>query len=330
MDAIHIIIIVVSIILAFAIGANNETYATIVGIKSMSVRTAVIFGAIITIIGGYFLSKNVGHTLREDISPDLFKTDYNMMLICIYAAMSVCLILVSIFGLPISSTESMVGAILGLSFAQKYEIVWGWSGMGKILFAWFISPMLGFVISYIFMKFVNMIYIKTVKGLRGLEKSNAISRLLLLAMIIWTGLSRAGNDINNAIAPIVYLFDDPNRSFYYQNLPMLFGGIALGLGLILIGHRVLKTLGNDVVELTPESAFVTEGSAALIVFVAVILGIPISGTNVLIATFIGAGLGIRKPINLKTFKIILFFIVLTPIISGGSAVICYYSIRGLF
>ena len=330
LDTIAIIIIIVSIILAFAIGANNETYASIVGVKSMSVRSAVIFGAIITVIGGYFLSKNVGKTLREDISPDLFDTNYNLMLICIYVAMAVCLIIASVFGLPISSTEAMIGSILSLSFVQGYKVVWGWEGMGQIFLAWVISPVLGVLFSFLLMKFVNMILGKTVKGFSDLEKSNSIFQLLLLAMVIWTGLSRAGNDINNAIAPIVYLFADESKSIYYQNLPMLFGGLGLGAGLIIIGGRVLKTLGNDVVELTPESAFVTEGSAAVIIFIAVLLGIPVSGTFVLISSFLGAGIGMKKPINLKTLKTIVLWIFLTPLLSGTSSIICYYSFRGFF
>ena len=111
---------------------------------------------------------------------------------------------------------------------------------------------------------------------------------------------------------------------------MLFGGLGLGAGLIIIGGRVLKTLGNDVVELTPESAFVTEGSAAVIIFIAVLLGIPVSGTFVLISSFLGAGIGMKKPINLKTLKTIVLWIFLTPLLSGTSSIICYYSFRGFF
>jgi len=118
--------------------------------------------------------------------------------------------------------------------------------------------------------------------------------------------------------------------YWFERLPLLIGGIGLGLGLIIIGWRVLKTLGNDVVELTPESAFVTQGSTALIVFLAVIIGIPVSGTMVLVSAFIGAGVGMKKPINLKTLRMIAIFIVLTPVISGICAIGCFYAIRGFF
>ncbi|NHJ49256.1 MAG: inorganic phosphate transporter [Asgard group archaeon] len=335
-----IVLGVISFLLAFAIGSNDETFASVVGVKRLSVRTAVLMGAIIAIIGGFLLSDAVGKTLRDDISPQLFNTDYNIdqdpILISIYVAMAISLILASVFGLPISSTEALVGSILGLSIALGNPINWKWSGMAKVLTTWITSPIIGFTISFLIMKLVRYILGKTVTSFRKHERANSVFGILLLVMVVWTGLSRAGNDINNAIAPIVPLFDRGEdlsvwtRAFWIDRMPLLIGGIGLGLGLIVIGWRVLKTLGNEVVELTPESAFVTEGSAAIVVFFAVIIGIPVSGTMVLVSSFLGAGVGMNKPIKMKTVWMILLFIVLTPIISGLMAVGCYYSIRWLF
>ena len=328
--AMLIVLVVISLLLAFAIGANDETFASVVGVKRLSVRTAVLMGAVIALIGGFFLSDQVGKTLRNDISP-IFEDTANQypILISIYVAMAISLILASVFGLPISSTEALVGAIIGLSFALGHKINWTMTGMGKVLLTWLISPIIGFTISFLIMKFIRVILAKTVKSFRQHESANNVFGVLLLVMVVWTGLSRAGNDINNAIAPIVPLFQGQG-GFWYERLPLLIGGVGLGLGLIIIGWRVLKTLGNDVVELTPESAFVTEGSAAVVVFLAVIIGIPVSGTMVLVSSFMGAGVGMKKPLNYKTVRMIVLFVVLTPIISGLIAIGCFYAIRGLF
>jgi len=332
-DIILIVIVIVSLLLAFAIGSNDETFSSVVGVKRLSVRTAVFMGAAIAIIGGFFLSENVGETLRNNISPDL-PMQSDPVLISIYVAMAISLILASAFGLPISSTEALVGAILGLSFAQGYKVEWGWSGMGRVLTTWVISPILGFTIAFLIMRLVRFVLARTVKSLRQHETANSIFGVLLLLMVVWTGLSRAGNDINNAIAPIVPLFSDTGRTgiadYWYSRIPLLIGGAGLGLGLIVIGWKVLKTLGNEVVELTPESAFVTEGSAALVVFTAVMLGIPVSGTMVLVSSFLGAGVGMNKPINFKTIRMVVLFVFLTPVISGICAIACYYGIRWLF
>ncbi|MHA1739145.1 MAG: inorganic phosphate transporter [Candidatus Heimdallarchaeota archaeon] len=325
--ALMIVFVVISLLLAFAIGSNDETFASVVGVKRLSVRTAVFMGAAIAIVGGFLLSENVGKTLRDDISPDL-NISSSPVLISIYVAMAISLILASVFGLPISSTEALVGAILGISFALGKKIDWGWGGMGKVLTTWVISPIIGFTISFLIMRLVRYILSKTVRSFRQHERANNLFGYLLLLMVVWTGLSRAGNDINNAIAPIVPLF--AGQGEWYARLPLLIGGIGLGAGLIIIGWRVLKTLGNDVVELTPESAFVTEGSAAVVVFTAVLIGIPVSGTMVLVSSFFGAGVGMNKPINYKTMRMIIIFVVLTPIISGLIAAGTYFVIRGLF
>ncbi|MHA1212516.1 MAG: inorganic phosphate transporter [Candidatus Heimdallarchaeota archaeon] len=327
-ETIFIVIVIISVLLAFAIGANDETFASVVGVKRLSVRTAVLFGAAIALIGGIFLSKNVGETLREDISS--LDMSSNLVLISIYVAMAVSLILASFFGLPISSTEAMVGAIIGISIATGSKIHWDWNGMGHVLATWFISPALGFSISFGVMKLINFVLKRSIKSFRGTERANTAFGYLLLAMVVLTGLSRAGNDINNAIAPIVPFFtQNPDGAWLYQKLPFILGGLGLGAGLIIIGWRVLKTLGNDVVELTPESAFVTEGVAAFIVFIAVFLGIPVSGTLTLVSCFLGAGVGMKKAINYKTLRMIVIFIFLTPLISGLCAVGCYFALRGV-
>lgn len=336
-ETLTIVLGIIAVLLAFAIGSNDETFASVVGVKRLSVKTAVIMGAIIAVIGGFLLSERVGETLRDDISPSLFGgADQTPILISIYVAMAISLVLASVFGLPISSTEALVGAIIGLSLAKGDKIVWGMQGMGKVLLTWTISPIIGFTISFLIMKLVNRILGKTVTSFRKHDKANNIFGVLLLGMVVLTGLSRAGNDINNAIAPIVPLFELNGdftfwtAGYWFERLPLLIGGIGLGLGLIIIGWRVLKTLGNDVVELTPESAFVTEGSAAIIVFLAVIIGIPVSGTMVLVSAFIGAGVGMKKPINFKTLRMIAIFVVLTPVISCICAIGCFYAIRGFF
>ena len=115
--ALMIVFIVISLLLAFAIGSNDETFASVVGVKRLSVRTAVIMGAVIAIIGGFLLSDNVGKTLREDISPTLEMTN-TPILISIYVAMAISLILASVFGLPISSTVEQIASPPGTSWEK--------------------------------------------------------------------------------------------------------------------------------------------------------------------------------------------------------------------
>ena len=130
----------------------------------------------------------------------------------------------------------MVGSILGLTIARGESIIWGWEGMGHIFFTWAISPILGFIGSFLLMKLMNKILSRTVRGLSGLETSNSISGTLLLIMVVIAGFSRAGNDISNAIAPIYPLFQNSEASIFYQRIPMLLGGVGYLIG-HLLGRR---------------------------------------------------------------------------------------------
>ena len=324
-----IIMVIAAIVLSFAIGTNDETFAPVVGVKRLSVKTAVILGAVVAVVGSFVLAPNVSDTLNNDVSTLQISAE-PLLIFALFASMAVCLILASVFGLPISSTEAMIGSIIGLTLISYEKIIWRWDGMGHIFFTWIFSPILGFVSSLFLMKLTHKILSKRVKGFRNLETSNAISGSFLLIMVIVAGFSRAGNDISNAIAPIYPLFQESGSSIFYQRLPMLIGGAGLGLGLIVIGWRVLKNLGNNVVELTPESAFIVQTTSAIITLVATILGIPVSGTMILVASFIGAGYGSKKPVNLKSVRVITLFIFLTPIFSGVCAIGFYYILRGVF
>jgi phosphate/sulfate permease len=320
--------IVISFLLAFAIGANDETYASIVGIKRLSVKAAVILGAIVAVIGSFLFAPRICETLQNDVTS--LNITKSQVVFAILLAMATSLLLASIFGLPISSTEAMIGAILGVTIIQKEQIYWQFAGLGKIIFTWLVSPIIGFISSFLLMKLMNKVLTKKVTGLEAYDKWDEFFGSAVFVMVIIIGLSRSGNDLCNAIVPIVPFFQKAGANILYQRLPMIIGGIALGGGLILIGRRVLKTLGNEVVKITPETGFITQTTTALIIFISVFLGIPISGTMILVSSVVGAGMGANNPVNFASVKMIALFVLLTPIISGGAAIGYYYLLGAFF
>jgi phosphate/sulfate permease len=318
----------IAMLLAFAIGSNSETLAPVVGIKRISVNVAVAIGAIIAVIGSFLFAPRICETLQNDIST--LNIAENQIIIAILLAMATSLILASLFGLPISATQAIIGSILALTIVKQEKIIWGFNGLGKILLAWIISILIGLTFSYLLMKLVKKIMSKKIEGLRDYENSNEVFGSSVFLMVIIIGISKFANDVSNAIAPIVPLFQKEGTSIFYQRLPMILGGVAIGLGLIFVGRRVLNTLGNEVVKLTPETGFVTQTASALILFLAAFLAIPISGTMVLISSFVGAGLGGKQPVNFAGVKLIALFLVLTPVIGGLLAIGYYYAIGWLF
>ncbi|MHA2365714.1 MAG: inorganic phosphate transporter [Candidatus Hodarchaeales archaeon] len=90
----------------------------------------------------------------------------------------------------------------------------------------------------------------------------------------------------------------------------------MAVGLILLARRVLKTLGNEIVELTPSKALAVQISTAVITFTGANLGIPLSGTHILVAAFIGVAISSRSRVNMKVVGKIGASAISTPVIGA--------------
>ncbi|MDH5401939.1 MAG: inorganic phosphate transporter [Candidatus Heimdallarchaeota archaeon] len=304
----------VAMLLAIGIGANDETFAPLTGSKRLTVNQAVVMGGSIVIIGAVILGFKVAKTVGSGITSTIFDT--NQILVILFSV-SIALILGSWKGLPLSTTHAMVGAtialtiIIGKADTVNVEVVY------KILASWIISPVIGFVGSFLVMKGILRLKRWYIKGLDDVDRLETYFSYGLLIAVSVTAFSRGGNDVSNAVAPILpsYILLYGERSLMAR-IPLFLGGICMAIGLIVIGRRVLKTLGNDIVELSPTTALSVQSSTAIVTFVAAFIGIPISGTHVLVSSFVGTGIAAKSNVNMNTVKKIAVSAVFTPIFSG--------------
>jgi PiT family inorganic phosphate transporter len=111
-------------------------------------------------------------------------------------------------------------------------------------------------------------------------------------------------------------------------MPLLIGGVGMALGLIIVGRKVIKTLATEVVTLSPSSALAASVSVALIMFVGTLLGLPLSGTHVLVAALIAVGWVSATPVQMKQVKDILISWIITVPISAILGVVVLWAIHG--
>ncbi len=315
----------VSLILAIAIGANDETFAPVTGAKLLSVNKAVVMGALIVVVGavtyGYKIAKEVGTGLTGG-------TIELPQILTILLSVAILLVLGSWKGLPLSTTHTMVGSTVALAvILGNYDSI-DIPKIGRIVISWFISPLLGFLGSYGIMKLIIRFKKNYIKGLDDVDRLETLfSRGLIVAVII-TAFSRGANDVSNAVAPLmssyILLATETNTPFI-DRVPLFLAGICMGIGLILIGRRVLKTLGNDVVELSPTTAVSVQVSTAVITFLAASIQIPISGTHVLVAAFVGTGFASGSKVNMNSVKRIAISAIITPFAAALSTIIVWYA-----
>jgi PiT family inorganic phosphate transporter len=110
-----IIFLIISIIISFGIGANDETMATLYGSKTLSMKELLILATIFAILGATLLGNNVSETVGKDL---LAIEVTNSIVLTILISTSIWLIVSSAFGLPISTTHATIGAIIGIGFLK--------------------------------------------------------------------------------------------------------------------------------------------------------------------------------------------------------------------
>jgi len=335
------VLLVISFLVAFAIGSNDEAMAPAVGARVFTVNVAVAIGGLITVLGAVTLGGNVSEKVGSDLVGGLTLT--TEMVFAILISMAIWLLIASATkGLPISTTQCIVGSVIGVAI---FAPVIGYAGWGaeaidwfvvlEVFAGWIISPVIGFFIAAGVFAVVRRIQ-KRAKGLSGLERQERLASYGLAAFLVWTSLSRGGNDVANAIAPIVVLPDfQGTLDFGSINLPivllpLLIGGIGMALGLIIVGRKVIRTLATEVVTLSPSSALSASVSVALIMFVGTILGLPLSGTHVLVAALIAVGWVSETPVQMKQVKDILVSWIITVPISAILGIVVLTVIQGSF
>jgi len=304
---------------AFTIGANDETMSPSVGAGLLSLSAAVFVGGVFNFIGVFFLGESVSKTVGNSFATQPLTLT---MVFVILISMAIWLLIVSLKGIPISSTQSVVGSVLGVVLLGGA----GW-GIGSINFdtlfmvvsSWVISPLFGLIGGYSCYWGIKELRarVKT-KGYDDYEKQEKIASYALALFLIFTVFSRSGNDVAKAIGPLMV-----EGLFLYNPFPALFaGGLGMCLGVIVLGRRVVKKLATDIVALSPSSALAASISVSIIMFVGTWMGIPLSGSHILVAAFIGVGFVERESVDKDSLKEIgISWIITTPISAIFSAVI---------
>jgi len=145
--------------------------------------------------------------------------------------------------------------------------------------------------------------------------------------------AHGGNDVSNAIGPLIalYVIYSDNSVKQQTQTPLwllLYGGVGICAGLWVWGRRVIKTMGQELTELTPSRGFAIELMSAMTVLVASNLGLPVSTTHCKVGAVVSVGwVRSRQAVDWKIFRnIVLAWFVTVPI-SGGLAAIMFALLR---
>ena len=329
--------------LGWSLGANDAAniFGTAVGSKMIRFRTAALVASIFVIIGATLQGGGTTQTLRQLGSVNALPGAFTVAL-----AAAIVVFLMTKALLPVSTTQAIVGAIIGWNlFTGNSTDV---KTLTTILTTWVVSPVIGAIFSALF-------YIL----LRALLKKLQLHLIVLDVFIKWAliivgafgAYSLGANNIANVMG--VFAASAPDvvidmGLFRLDGLQVLFllGGIAIALGIITYSKGLMMQVGNGIMALSAEAAIVAVFSQAVVLFIfsstafsEFLQGIglppiplvPVSSSQVIVGSIIGIGMikGVNE-IKFKTIKGILYGWVLTPIAAGFLSFFALFFMKNLF
>ncbi len=325
-----IVLIILAISLAFAIGANDETLSSLVGAGVLKFKAALLIGGIAVGAGMFsfsfsFVAKTVGSDL---LGEGLTYTTF--MLLTVLISSIIWLVIGSFAGIPLSSTHSLIGSIVGVVIVYSFlqggvnpETAFNWVKLGNVVLGWFISPVFGLIITYMLFKIIAKTYLSKLKGLNQIEKSEKNFKWLLLITVIFAEIWVGANS-GEALGILYGLLDNGSLNMGQYLFYAFICGIASCIGIYFAARYVIRNLASQMIDSRPSEGLIIQLSTALILMVATLLSLPISHSHVIVFCIIGMGLAQKKEVDYKGLGKMGIYWVLTFPIAAALAGLLYF------
>ena len=321
-DLLLIILIVMAVALAFSIGANDETLASLIGAGVLKFRIALIIGG--TAIGAGMLLFSGGfvpETVGKSLLGEGLKGEYtNIMLLTVLISSIIWLVVGSFAGIPLSSTHSLIGSIVGV--VVVYAIFQGgvdlgtafnYTKLGSVVLSWFISPISGLLITYILFKISAKFLLSRLRGLNQIEKSEKTFKWFLFIAVLFAEIWVGANS-GEALGILLGLRENSSITNGQYITFAIFCGIFAFVGIYFAARYVIRNLASYMIDTRPSEGFIIQMSSAIILMVATLFALPISHSHVIVFCIIGMSIAQKKEIDLKGLgKMGLYWVLTFPI-----------------
>lgn len=295
--------------MGWALGTNHvaNIFGTAVSSFMVRYRTAVLLAAVFVLLGALY----GGRAGIETLSGLTSQTGNTAFIISVAAGMSVTLM--TILKLPVSTSEGVIGAILGIGLVNRH-IQPGL--LTKVFICWVTTPLGASLISIILYIILSRIIRK--KELHFLVYDRLMRNLLILSGI-YGAYALGANNVAN-VTGVFY-----KSGLLNINQTLLIGGVSIGLGALTANKGVIYTIGRKIIPVDAFSAFIAVLAHSITLHIYAHIGVPVSSSHAIVGAVFGIGLikGI-KTVNKKTLLKILSGWFLTPFISMSFCLILYF------
>ena len=282
-----IVIIVMTLIFDFINGFHDSanSIATVVSTKVLSPFSAVLMAAFFNFIAYLVFELKVATTMGKGVvNPDVI--NLTVIAAALFAAITWNL-LTWWWGLPSSSSHTLVGGLVGSAVAKAGFGSVVLSGVMKIVIFIAVAPLLGMVISFI----ISAIVINISKRANPNKVDKYFRRLQLLSAAAFS-LGHGGNDAQKSVGIIWVAMIVTGHVTKTDAVPewiVLACYAAIALGTMFGGWRIVRTMGQRITKLKPFEGFCAETAGAATLIGATELGIPVSTTHTITGAIIGVG-----------------------------------------
>lgn len=292
------------LLLGTGLGANDagNVFGTAVGSRMVPFRTAAVLGAVCVLLGAV-LQGHHGIATLEGLTTQSSRT----AAVVLYGA-GLTVALMTLLKLPTSTSQAVVGAIIGVGAVQNQVNI---GGLGKVVLCWVTTPV-GAVLFYLLF---DRLCRWTVRRFQlSVMSLDWMLRMGLVVVGSYGAYALGANNVANVAAVFV-------GAGLLSPLPAAcLGGLSIALGVLLLSRPVMMTVGTGIVKMDAFSAFVAVLSQAVTVHIYAMIGVPVSSSQAIVGAVLGIGLvkGMQV-IRYRVLRNIVIGWLCTPVFAGLAA-----------
>jgi len=331
MDTIFILtILVVVFALAFDfINGFHDTanaIATSVSTRALKPRVAVLMAAIMNFVGALTFT-GVAKTITKDIVDPFTLQNGSLIILAALLSAIIWNLVTWYFGIPSSSSHTLIGSIAGAAVSSAGFAVLNWEGFIKIIQALLISPFLALAIGFLMMSLFKVLF----KG-GSLYGTNKRFRIFQIGTAALQSFTHGTNDAQKAmgIITMALIAAEWQSNDDIQLWVRIAAATAMGVGTSIGGYKIIKTVGGKIMKIRPINGAAADLSSAMIIFGATTIHLPVSTTHVISSAIMGVGAAQRvKGVKWGVAKkIVITWVITLPISAIMAGVI--FQVLNLF
>lgn len=280
-----IFVIILALIFEFLNGMRDSSNIVATMISSRAFRPATALGmtAIAEFLGPFLFGVTVAKTIGSDIVDSQLLT-LDALIACLMGAV-IWNLITWFFGIPSSSSHALIGGLIGSVFVSVGLSVIKFQGLYKVLIALFVSPLIGFVVGFMVLRFIYFLAKNTTPRINDLFKNGQFFTAIGLAF------SHGTNDAQKTMGIITLslIIGGQLSDFAVPFWVILLSASTMAIGTALGGWRLIRTLGGKFYKIRPVHSFATQMTSAVVILSASLVGLPVSTTQVVSSAILGVG-----------------------------------------